>query len=142
MGVTNAPLDAMSENFGVEIKCGLASNGRSAQQWRVTLGQPWKAEKELLASMTKEQKLEHNTFKLQEAKKRKIKLLTEIGKARGNKMRGITVGVILHPDGSRGDVFVLPGFHNRVGWNNPSLGDYYIGTYATSLAGEGSEGEG
>jgi len=37
--------------------------------------------------------------------------------------------VILAPDGSKGDVFMVPDFHLRLPWKDYATDEYYVGTF-------------
>ena len=52
----NFPVNLIGDHELIEVKTGLASNGKSAQQWRATIGQPGKEETERLRSMSSEEK--------------------------------------------------------------------------------------
>lgn len=129
VNVNNAPIDVMGDHLAVEVKTGLASNGKSAQHWRATIGQPGKAETELIKKMTKEEKRAHHDFKRQKILERKQAMLDKISKETGETVKGATVGVILSPDGKRGDVYLVPGFHQRLPWKDYATDEYHIGSY-------------
>jgi hypothetical protein len=63
---------------------------------------------------------------------RKNALLDKMSQEAGTKIRPMTVGVILSPDGKRGDVYAVDGFHLRLGWNQYATDQYYLGTYDVS----------
>jgi len=128
-GLNNAPIDVAGDHRAVEVKTGLASNGKSAQQWRATIGQPGKVETELLKQMTSGQKKVHNTRKAKAILDRKNKMLKELSEAAGAPVKGQTAGVILSPDGKRGDVFLMEGFHLRQSWAAAATEENYVGTY-------------
>jgi len=128
-GINNAPIDIGGDHRAVEVKTGLASNGKSAQHWRATIGQPGKAERDLIRQMTKEEKRAHNQYKQQQIMKRKQDMLDELSKAAGAEVKGMTVGIILHPDGKRGDMYSFEGFHSRIPWNKAEELGNYMGSY-------------
>lgn len=129
VGINNAAFDVAGDSRAVEVKTGLATNSKSAQQWRATIGQPGKEETALLKQMTTEQKREHNTWKSQQILERKRKLLAKLSSEAGRELKPLTVGVILSGDGKRGDVFLVDGFHLRLGWSTYATDQYYAGTY-------------
>ena len=43
VGINNAPIDVGGDHLAGEVKTGLATNGKTSQQWRATIGQPGKA---------------------------------------------------------------------------------------------------
>lgn len=127
-GITNAPIDIAGDHTAVEVKAGPASNGRSAQHWRATIATEGKKERELVRMMSKTEKREYNRYKQQQVFERKEKLVREMSELAGASIKPATVGVILTPDGKRGDVFYFEGFHARIGWNKAHEGEY-LGTY-------------
>lgn len=129
LGKNNAPIDLAGDHTAVEVKAGPASNGRTAQHWRATSSTPGKKEQALLAKMTKEEKRAHHDYKRQQVLERKYKMLDEMSKMAGQEVKPMTVAVILTPDGGRGDVFMVPGFHQRLPWSEYATDQYYVGTY-------------
>jgi hypothetical protein len=128
-GINNAPLDMGGDHRAVEVKTGLVTNTSRALHWRATIGQPGKAETELIRSMTREQKREHNLYKQQQIMERKYNMLSKMSELIGAKVEPITIGIILSEDGSRGDVYEIPDFHLRLSWKDYATDEYYIGTY-------------
>lgn len=128
-GVNNAPIDVGGDHTAVEVKTGLASNGKSAQQWRATIGQPGKAETAALKQMTKEEKRAHNQYKQQKILERKQNMLDEMSQIAGAPVKGVTVGIILHPDGTKGDVYKFDGFHLRIPWKKAGELGEFMGTF-------------
>jgi hypothetical protein len=128
-GLNNAPIDVAGDHTAVEVKTGLASVGKSAQHWRATIGQPGIAERELLKAMDAQEKRTYNEFKKQQIIQRKESMLDKMRQAAGAEVKPYTVGIILDPDGSKGDVFLIPGFHLYLSWNQYATDDYYVGTY-------------
>jgi len=127
--VNNSPIDIAGDHTAIEVKTGLASNGKSAQHWRATIGEPGKVEKELLKQMTPEQKRANNTWKRQEILRRKNETVASMSKIAGKEIKGITIGIILSPDATRADVYFIPGFHQRMAWDKYATDEYYVGTY-------------
>jgi hypothetical protein len=128
-GINNAPIDVAGNHTAVEVKTGLASNGKTAQHWRATIGQPGKKETELLKQMSSKEKREYNTWKREKILERKYDALSQMAKVAGEEIKPATVGVIMSPDGSKADVFFIPGFHQRLTWKKYATDEYYIGTY-------------
>ena len=128
-GVNNAPLDAVGGNWAVEIKAGRGTNGKSAQHWRATIGQPGKEEAAALKLMSRKEKLDHNTWKREQIMKRKESMLRAMSKKTGRELKPLTAGVILTGDGDRGDLFLVPGFHQYMSWKKYATDEYYVGTY-------------
>lgn len=129
VGMNNAPIDVIGDHTAVEVKAGMSINGKTAQHWRATIGQPGKAEREALKQMTPKEKRAHNQRKSEAIIQRKAELLQQLGREAGSEIKGKTVGVILSPDGKRADVFMVDGFHLRLPWKKYATGDNYIGTY-------------
>jgi len=130
-GVNNAPFDVAGNGYAVEVKTGMATNGKSAMHWRATIGQPGKAEQEALKQMSAEQKREHNKWKESEILKRKHALLERMSTEAGKEIQPLTIGIILSADGKRADVYRFDGFHLRLPWNKYATDDYYVGSYET-----------
>jgi hypothetical protein len=130
VGLNNAPIDVAGDHHAVEVKTGPATNGRSAQQWRITTSYTsGPTEKALIAKMTPAEKAEYNTYKQQQSMARKLATVDEMSRMAGTEIKPVTIGVIMSSDGKRGDAFMIPGFHLRLGWNNYATEKYYIGTY-------------
>jgi hypothetical protein len=130
-GVNNAPFDVAGNGYAVEVKTGMATNGKSAMHWRATIGQPGKAEQEALKQMSADQKREHNKWKESEILKRKHALLERMTQEAGREIKPLTIGIILSADGKRADVYRFDGFHLRLPWNKYATDDYYVGSYET-----------
>jgi len=128
-GLNNSPLDAAGDHRAVEVKTGLASNSETAQHWRVTIGEPGKDEADLIKQMSSQEKRTYNNWKMKEIMQRKHSALAEMEKAVGAKVSAATIGIILDPDGSRGDIYYIPGFHQRLSWKEYATDKYYVGTY-------------
>lgn len=129
VGVNNAPIDVIGDHTAVEVKAGLASNGKSAQQWRATIGQPGVAERAALKQMTPDEKRAHNKRKQAAILERKKEMVNEFSEKMGTPVKPATVGVILSPDGTKADVFMVPGFHLNLQWRSHATDDNYLGTY-------------
>ena len=129
VNVNNAPFDVSGDSLAVEVKTGLATNGKSAQHWRATIGQPGKAETELLKQMSAEEKRAHNERKMQAILDRKHALLQKMSEEAGREIHPMTMGLILSGDGTRADVFAFDGFHLRLPWNKYATDEHFLGTY-------------
>jgi hypothetical protein len=129
VGINNSPIDLGGDHVAVEVKAGVATNGRSAQQWRATLGGAGPAETQALKSMSREQKAAWFKKKSDLILVRKNALLDKMSAELGAPVKAMTVGVILSPDGKRGDVYAVDGFHLRLGWTQYATDEYYMGTY-------------
>lgn len=130
VGRNNAPIDVAGDSHAVEVKTGPATNGKSAQQWRITTSYTSGPKEEaLIKAMTPAQKAEYNTYKQQQSMARKLSALATMSEMAGTQIKPATVGVILSADGMKGDVYYVPGFHLRLGWNAYATEEYYLGTY-------------
>lgn len=129
VGINNAPIDVVGDHRAIEVKTGLTTNSSTAQRWRATIGEPGKAEKVLLKKMPPTEKRAHNDRKRQAILERKSSMLSELSKEAGVPIRGQMVGVIMTPDGKRGDVFLVDGFHLAQSWKQAATEANYIGTY-------------
>lgn len=130
-GVNNAPIDLGGDHHAIEVKAGPASNSSRAQQWRATISTAGKAERAMLKKMSRAEKRAYNAHKKEQVLERKYEMLDEMSRIAGAEIKPATVGIILTPDGKRGDVFFIPGFHTRIGWNKGAVEENYIGTYET-----------
>ena len=128
VGMNNAPIDIGSREQAIEVKTGLSSNGKSAQHWRATIGEPGKSEKDLIKQMSSEEKKKYNQIKRDRILERKARMLDDLSNISGKTVKGYTAGIILDPQGEKGDVYLFEGFHLRIGWNNLSAGRY-LGSY-------------
>lgn len=125
----NYAIDAVQDHETIEIKTGQVSNGAGAQQWRLTIGEPGKKEKEALKKMSPAQKAKWNARKQKEIHDRKAKALGEIGKELGHPVKAATMTVLLDPGKKVADVYRFDGWHDRIGWNSEEAKKAYVGTY-------------
>lgn len=114
----NFPVDLLHDHRVVEVKTGLVSNGRSAQQWRMTIGEPYESEKLMLARMSAEDKAAWNRQKMRAIRQRKEAVVRTYSRKLGRKVRGTTIAIILDPDRQVADIFEFDGFHERIGWTS------------------------
>ena len=129
-GINNAPIDVAGNHHAVEVKTGPATNGRSAQQWRITTSYTsGTTERDLIAKMSADEKRQYNTYKQEQSMSRKMDAVRKMSEIAGVDVKPATIGVILSADGTRGDVFYVPGFHLRLGWSAYATEKYYVGTY-------------
>lgn len=128
-GLNNAPIDIGGDRQAVEVKTGLASNGRTAQHWRATIGQPGKEETELIRQMSSEDKKAHHAYKQKQIMARKHAMLAEMSKIAGGKVKPVTIGIIMHPNMKRADVYKFDGFHQRIPWKDAESMGEYLGTH-------------
>jgi broad specificity phosphatase PhoE/2'-5' RNA ligase len=126
---TNFPIDLVQDHQAIEVKGGLVSNSKAAQQWRATIGQPGKTETAWLKQAGKEEKAAWNDRKSQEILKRKADAVKELSKEHGVKFKGYTMTSIINPDTKTIDLYKFEGFHLRIPWNSPSAKAAYVGTF-------------
>jgi hypothetical protein len=124
----NFPVDVMADHHVVEVKAGLVSNGESAQHWRATIGQPGPTEAAWLKAAAPEEKAAWNRVKGKATIERKQQVLMAIGRERGIRLKAKTYGIILNTDTRQADVYVIDGFHERVGWKSELAQHSYVGT--------------
>jgi len=125
---SNFPVDAVHDHKVIEIKTGLVSNGKSAQQWRATIGQPGKKESVWLKKASPTAKAEWNQKKSEKILERKKAAVASISKEMGLRAKGETVAVIINPDKRIADIYRFSGFHLRIAWNAPATASAYVGS--------------
>jgi hypothetical protein len=123
----NFPLDLVGDHEIFEVKTGIASSGTA--RWRITIGQPGKAETEWLKTVGKEEKAAWNKRKVEMAIARKQAVVEEFAQKLGKPLKAKTIGIIVDPDTGRADVHILDGFHADVGWNSALAKDSYVGSF-------------
>ena len=124
----NFPVDAIEDHGVIEIKTGLSTNGKSAQQWRATIGQPGKEETKWLKSASAEEKAAWNEGKAGEIISRKEAAVKEISREQGHEVKGRTMTVILNPSTKVADIYQFSGFHSRIAWGSAQAKAGYIGS--------------
>lgn len=127
--LNNFPLDAIQNHETIEIKAGQVSNSPGAQQWRLTIGEPGKAEKAWLAQASPEEKRAWNTKKMEMIFARKKKAKAELEKKLGKKIKATTMTVLINPDTKTADIFRFDGWHSRIGWNSDVMRKGYVGSF-------------
>ena len=125
----NFPIDLVAGNTLFEVKSGLVSNGKSAQQWRATIGQPGPTETAWLKTAGAEEKAAFNAAKKQACLDRKWEAKREYEKLTGMKAQAKTVTTIIDPDTNTVDVYMFDGFHSRIAWGSPEAKAAYVGSY-------------
>jgi hypothetical protein len=125
----NYAVDLVQDHGAIEVKTGIVSNGRSAQQWRATIGQPGKEETAKLAKMSPEKKKAWNAAKAKAILERKQRAVEELSKTLGRKVKAWTMTTIINPDTRMVDVFKFEGFHLRIPWNSEQTQKAYVGSY-------------
>jgi len=125
----NYAVDLVQDHGAIEVKTGLASNGKSAQQWRATIGQPGKDETERLAKMSPEKKKAWNQAKADAIMDRKKKAVDKLSKELKRPVKSWTMTTIINPDTRTVDLFKFDGFHHRIPWNSPEVKQAYVASY-------------
>lgn len=118
-GKTNEFNDLFADHKSIEVKSGLASNSKSAQQWRITFSMDISAKAvEAYNAMSPKEKTVFNEKMQQEAMKRKIDGLKAISEKKGFEIKPVTITTIINPDTRVVDIFETEGYHQRIGWRN------------------------
>jgi hypothetical protein len=125
----NFAVDLVQDHTAIEVKTGLVSNGKSAQQWRMTIGEPGKQEKAWLSSASADEKAAWNARKGEMIHERKQAAMDKISKDIGKPVTGKTITTIINPDTQTIDLFEFDGFHSRIGWNSAEAQSGYTGSY-------------
>jgi hypothetical protein len=123
----NYAVDVEQDHTGIEVKTGLVSNGKSAQHWRATIGQPGEKERAMLEKMSPAKKAAWNQRKAAAILDRKNMALKDLSKKLGSAVKGATMMSIINPDTRTADVYRAPNFHLRISWSNADK--YYLGSY-------------
>lgn len=126
---TNFPVDMVQDHGAIEVKAGLVSNGKSAQKWRATIGQPGKAETEWLKTASKEEKREWNSKKADAIMDRKKAAVKELSDELGVRVKGYTMTTLINPDTKTVDIFKFSGFHHSIPWSDAKVAKAYVGSY-------------
>ena len=131
-GQTNFPIDLIEDHRPTEVKAGVVSNTRGAQQWRLTFSKESAAEKEAYELMSPEQRKEWNAGKQARIHERKAAKIAELEEKYQQPVHPRTVTVIVNPDTRTADLFSFDGFHDRIDWRSEAAKAGYIGTVAYS----------
>jgi hypothetical protein len=121
-------VDIIHDHNLVEVKGGLVSNTKGAEQWRLTIGQPGKDETREMRKLSKSKLAEYNKHKQDLIPKRKQAILKAYKTATGKTIEAKTMTVILHPDKNLADIYAFKGWHQRIGWKNPIVEKAYVAT--------------
>jgi plasmid maintenance system killer protein len=127
------PLDLISREYAVEVKGGLVSNIRQAQQWRLTFSQFVGEEAERYARMSASERAMHTATKRFNIMQRKKKFLSHLNEAFKRELTPLTITTIIDCDRREADLFVFEGWHSRIGWNAPDTEDARRGTFRFDL---------
>jgi hypothetical protein len=126
---SNFPVDLTGDHPLPPIKGGNIGNSKGAQQWRLTIGEPSKAEKAAIKKMTPMQKAAWNARKDELILERKTKAMKDLEQRLGHPIKPRTITAIINHDTRTADLFSFDGFHPRVGWTTKQAKDAYVGTF-------------
>lgn len=124
----NYAIDLIQDHESIEAKTGLVSVNAKSQRWRLSIGEPGKAEKAWLAKASAKEKASWNANKQKAIHARKKKALAEVSKAVGRPVKASTVTLILNPDTKTADIYKFDGWHDYIGWNSPAAKAAYVGS--------------
>jgi 2'-5' RNA ligase len=133
-GKTNFPVDMIEDHAPTEVKAGLVSNTRGAQQWRLTFSKETAAEKEWYAKATPKQRKAWNAEKQKRIRERKEAVIAAIEKQTGVKVKPRTMTLAINPDTRVADVYEFEGFHDRIDWRSEEAKKAYKGSVSYSHA--------
>ena len=125
----NFPVDLVQNHEVIEVKAGLASNGKSAQQWRATIGQPGVKEREWLKTASLDEKREWNAKKMQAILDRKEAARASVSQKLGRKVKGATITTVVNSNKKVVDIYKFDGFHSRIAWNSAQAQAAYVGSF-------------
>ena len=126
--LANFPVDLIQDHEVIEVKAGLVSNGPSARQWRLTLGEPSPGEAKRIATMSAAQLERYNAKKQARVHARKEQVLHDVAEKIGHAVAAKTITFLINPDTRRADVYVFEGWHDRVGWHSEHATAAYVTT--------------
>ena len=124
----NFAFDVIRDHEIIEVKTGLVSNGPSAQQWRLTIGEPGVKEQSWLRNVSDRVKARWHAEKQRRIGERKARALRAVERQLGRRLRARTITVILDPDRRQADVYSFRGWHDRIGWNSDTARKGYVTT--------------
>lgn len=116
---TNFPVDMLEDHRPTEVKAGLVSNSRKAQQWRLTFSKESAAEKALYEKMTPAERKQWNAEKQKRIHERKQAVIKQLEKQTGQKVKPRTMTVVINPDTKTADIYEFDGLHDRIDWQSP-----------------------
>lgn len=125
---TNFPVDLIEDHAPTEVKAGLVSNTRGAQQWRLTFSKESAKEKALYETMTSQERAAWNEKKQQRIHQRKQAVLKAVERETGRKQRPRTITTVLNPDTRVADIYVFDGWHDRIDWQSDLARAAYQGS--------------
>ena len=125
---SNFPIDLVQDHEVIEVKAGVVSNGPGAQQWRLTIGQPGKAESAWLATASPAAKERWNAKKQAAITARKKQVLAQVSQELGRAVKPRTMTLVIDPDRRTADLYSFAGWHDRIGWKSDEAKAAYVGT--------------
>lgn len=128
VGMNNYPIDLQGDHIVVEVKAGLVSNTRGAQQWNAKIGQPGVKEQEWLSKISASTKAAWNKNKDVMILARKENARRALSRKHGTNLGARTATLIINPDTKSADLYIFEGFHKRIGWNSPQAKTAFVKT--------------
>jgi hypothetical protein len=129
IGRNNFPIDIRHGDKLIEAKSGLVSNAKDSQKWRATIGEPGRAEKAWMQSLSPEDKRKWNDHKKAQIMRRKYDAVKKVSYVLGRAFKPTTMMTIINPDARTVDIFEMQGFHREIRWNSREMAASYKGTY-------------
>ena len=121
----NFPIDLIKGNTVYEVKAGLVSNGADAQKWRLTIGEPGPKEKAWLRKASPAAKARWNDRKADMIVERKRKVVADLERRLGRKVRLKTLTFIIDPDRKIADMHEFDGVHPVIRWRSGQAASGY-----------------
>ncbi len=129
LGGSELPVDVLTARSAVEVKAGLVTNGRQAQQWRLTFSDAKGEERRTLAQLSPAARKQWFARKQARIYDRKMAVLDEVRRLTGRIVEPVTITLIVDPIHRDVDLFRFDGWHQRIGWNTTETRAAYRGTF-------------
>lgn len=123
------PVDLLSRRYAVEVKAGLVSNERRAQQWRLTFSEARGQERSRLQTMSAGERSQYFAAKQDRILTRKYAVLVELRRLTWRQLMPVTIALIVDAARSDVDLFWFYGWYQRIGWNTAATRAAYQGTF-------------
>lgn len=134
-GRNNLPIDVVYDHAAAEVKGGLSTNRKDARKWRLTIGQPGKAETAWLKTASPAAKAKWNAGKRARIVARKKAMVAALSKAKGYRVKLQTVTAVVNTKTRLVDIHVFDGVHPSIRWDSPEAKKAYVGTFRYSETG-------
>jgi len=121
----NFPLDLVKGDTVYEVKAGLVSNRADAQKWRLTIGEPGPKEKAWLRRASPAAKARWNERKADMIVERKRKVVADLERRLGRKVKMKTLTFIIDPDRKVADMHEFDGVHPVIRWRSGQAAEGY-----------------